>query len=91
MSELAKEFGARVQAVRTRIASAARRSNRHADDILLVAVSAHLFAIIPKEFIPSQDTGRIIGFTEGAQGISYEAMVAHQQAVARIIKRYRGR
>ncbi|MCJ7603131.1 MAG: efflux RND transporter permease subunit [Desulfobulbaceae bacterium] len=53
--------------------------------ILLVAVTAHLFMIIPKEFIPSQDTGRIVGFTEGAQGISYQSMVEHQQAVAEVI------
>jgi HAE1 family hydrophobic/amphiphilic exporter-1 len=55
--------------------------------ILLVAVSAHLFAIIPKEFIPSQDTNRIAGFTEAAQGISYQSMVEHQQAVAEVISR----
>jgi HAE1 family hydrophobic/amphiphilic exporter-1 len=53
--------------------------------ILLVAVTAHLFMIIPKEFIPSQDTGRIVGFTEGAQGISYQSMVEHQQAVSEVI------
>jgi len=55
--------------------------------ILLVAVSAHLFKIIPKEFIPSQDTGRVVGFTEGAQGISFQSMVEHQQAVAEVISR----
>jgi HAE1 family hydrophobic/amphiphilic exporter-1 len=52
---------------------------------ILIAVTVQLFRIVPREFIPSQDTGRIIGFTEGAQGISFEAMVAHQQAVAEII------
>ncbi len=55
--------------------------------ILLVAVTVHLFMIIPKEFIPSQDTGRIVGFTEGAQGISFQSMVEHQQAVAEVISR----
>jgi len=53
--------------------------------IALIAVTVQLFRIVPREFIPSQDTGRIIGFTEGAQGISYEAMVAHQKAAAEII------
>ena len=53
--------------------------------IALVAVTVQLFTIVPREFIPSQDTGRIIGFTEGAQGISFASMVAHQQAVAAII------
>jgi HAE1 family hydrophobic/amphiphilic exporter-1 len=55
--------------------------------LLLIGVTAHLFLIIPKEFIPSQDTGRIAGFTEGAQGISFDAMVEHQQAVAAVISR----
>jgi len=58
--------------------------------ILLVAVTAHLFKIIPKEFIPSQDTGRIVGFTEGAQGISYQSMVEHQQAVAEVLSQEPG-
>ena len=38
--------------------------------------------IMPKGFIPSEDTGQIFAFTEAAQDISFEAMMAHQQAVA---------
>jgi HAE1 family hydrophobic/amphiphilic exporter-1 len=53
--------------------------------IALVAVTVQLFRIVPREFIPSQDTGRIVGFTEGAQGISFASMAAHQQKVAEII------
>jgi len=52
---------------------------------VLLAASAYLFVIIPKDFIPAQDTGRISGFTEAAQDISFDSMVAHQRAVAEVI------
>jgi HAE1 family hydrophobic/amphiphilic exporter-1 len=44
-----------------------------------------LFTVVPKGFIPSEDTGQIVGFTEAAQDISYESMVKHQQQVAAIL------
>ena len=52
---------------------------------LLLAASAYLFIIIPKDFIPAQDTGRISGFTEASQDISFDSMVVHQRAVADLI------
>lgn len=55
--------------------------------ILLMAATAYLFVIIPKDFIPSQDTGQIVAFTEGAQSSSFEAMVQHQKAAAEIVSR----
>ena len=54
-------------------------------NILLVATLC-LFFIMPKGFLPSEDTGQIFGFTEAAQGISYDAMVDHQKALARIVR-----
>ncbi len=45
-----------------------------------------LFVIVPKGFIPSEDTGQIFGFTEAAEGVSFDEMVRHQQAVAEVIK-----
>jgi HAE1 family hydrophobic/amphiphilic exporter-1 len=54
--------------------------------LLVVVATAYLFAIIPKGFIPDQDTGQIFGFTEAAQGISFESMMEHQQAVAKILR-----
>jgi HAE1 family hydrophobic/amphiphilic exporter-1 len=54
--------------------------------ILLVFATAYLFAVVPKDFIPSQDTGQIIGSTEAIQGISFQAMVQHQTAVADLIR-----
>jgi len=54
--------------------------------LAILAATVHLFAIIPKGFIPTQDTGRILGRTEAIQGISYEDMARHQQAVAEILR-----
>jgi hydrophobic/amphiphilic exporter-1 (mainly G- bacteria), HAE1 family len=53
---------------------------------LLLLTTAVLFVVIPKGFIPSEDTGQIIGFTEAAQDISFDSMVEHQQQVAAVIR-----
>jgi HAE1 family hydrophobic/amphiphilic exporter-1 len=44
-----------------------------------------LFRLVPKGFIPSEDTGQIQGSTETAEGTSFENMVRHQQEVAAIV------
>ena len=49
---------------------------------LTFGVTAYLFVLIPKGFIPNEDNGSILVFTEAAQDISYDAMMAKQQAVA---------
>ncbi len=43
------------------------------------------FTLVPKDFIPSGDSGQIIAFTEGAQDASFASMVEHQRAVAAIV------
>jgi HAE1 family hydrophobic/amphiphilic exporter-1 len=53
---------------------------------LTLAVTGVLFWVVPKGFIPTEDTGQIVGFTEAAQNISFDSMVRHQQQVAAIIK-----
>jgi HAE1 family hydrophobic/amphiphilic exporter-1 len=53
--------------------------------VLLLLATAYLFVIMPKEFIPSQDTDQIFGFTEASQDTSFDAMVRHQRAVDRVI------
>jgi HAE1 family hydrophobic/amphiphilic exporter-1 len=53
--------------------------------IVLLAGSVRLFTIIPKGFLPSEDSGRINVQTEAIQGIGYEEMVRHQQQVAAIV------
>jgi len=54
--------------------------------LLLLVATIYLFQIMPKGFIPTQDTGTISASTEFAQGIGFDSMVAHQQQVADIIK-----
>ena len=44
-----------------------------------------LFRLVPKGFIPSEDTGQLQVTTETAEGTSFDAMVTHQQAVAAIV------
>jgi HAE1 family hydrophobic/amphiphilic exporter-1 len=62
-----------------------RRATMVASGVLLVA-TAWLFVVIPKGFLPSEDTGQIFAFTEAAQGISFEAMGQHQQALAAVVQ-----
>jgi len=42
--------------------------------------------ILPKGFLPSEDTGQIYINTEGAQGISFEQLVVAQGQVAEIVR-----
>jgi len=49
--------------------------------LILVAMVV-MFRGIPKGFIPSEDTGQFNVITEAAQGISFDAMTRHQNAVA---------
>ena len=53
---------------------------------LTFVLTAYLFAVIPKGFIPTEDNGTMFAFTETAQDISFEAMVEHQRAVAEVVR-----
>jgi HAE1 family hydrophobic/amphiphilic exporter-1 len=53
---------------------------------LTMVLTAYFFVIIPKGFIPTEDTGSIFAFTEAAQDISFEAMMEKQRAVAEIVR-----
>jgi len=54
--------------------------------VAMLFLTFFLFKLIPKGFLPSSDTGQIFGFTEAAQGISFESMVEHQMRVNRVIQ-----
>jgi HAE1 family hydrophobic/amphiphilic exporter-1 len=54
--------------------------------LLTFVLTAYLFVIIPKGFIPNEDTGSIFAFTEAAQDISFDSMVEHQRAVADVVR-----
>lgn len=53
--------------------------------VALIAATVTLFLVIPWGFLPSEDTGSLFAFTEAAQGISFDDMVAHQKEVAAVI------
>src|SRR2546427_5705071 len=51
----------------------------------MLVLTILLYVIVPKGFFPVQDTGVIQGISEAAQNISFPAMAAKQQALARVI------
>jgi hydrophobe/amphiphile efflux-1 (HAE1) family protein len=52
-----------------------------------IAVTGYLYVIIPKGFFPQQDTGLILGQSEAAQDISFQAMAERQQAMLDAVMR----
>jgi HAE1 family hydrophobic/amphiphilic exporter-1 len=52
-----------------------------------IALTGYLFVLIPKGFFPQQDTGLIIGLSEAAQDISFQAMAERQQALIDAVMR----
>ncbi len=54
--------------------------------IVLLVATLYVFVRIPKGFLPAEDSGLVVGFTQAAQGISVEAMNAHQRAVTSIVQ-----
>src|ERR1700684_4435337 len=52
-----------------------------------ITLTGYLYVIIPKGFFPQQDTGLIIGMSEAAQDISYQAMTQRQQALIDAVMR----
>ncbi len=62
----------------------------HQRATLLVALTTFLltlllYLIVPKGFLPIQDTGIIQGISEAPESISFGAMSEHQQALSKII------
>jgi HAE1 family hydrophobic/amphiphilic exporter-1 len=54
--------------------------------LALAGVTVYLFGKVPKGFIPSGDSGLLLASTEAAQGVSFEDMIKHQNAIAEIIQ-----
>jgi HAE1 family hydrophobic/amphiphilic exporter-1 len=52
---------------------------------LMAVLTVGLVKALPQGFIPTDDTGIVLVFTEAAQDISFEEMVRHQQAAAAIV------
>src|SRR4051794_30088584 len=63
-----------------------RRGLAMAFSALILIGTIALGRIVPKGFIPSEDTGQLNGTTETAEGTSYDAMITHQRAAAAIVQ-----
>src|SRR6185436_8500170 len=55
--------------------------------LILAVFTFYLFGAVPKGFIPPGDTGLLFGNTEGAQGISLDDMIKHQNAITEVLKK----
>ena len=63
---------------------------RHQPGTLIVTIATLvltilLYVVVPKGFFPVQDTGVILGVSEGPETISFAAMSERQQALVRVI------
>ena len=52
---------------------------------VVLGATIYLYILIPKGFLPSEDTGQIFAFTEAIQGISFDDMVRHQIDAAQVV------
>src|SRR5689334_11192985 len=50
-----------------------------------LALTLYLYVIVPKGFFPVQDTGVILGISEGPENVSFASMSERQQKLAKVI------
>ena len=50
-----------------------------------LVLTLFLYVVVPKGFFPVQDTGLILGISEGPQNVSFTALAQRQQALAAVI------
>jgi hydrophobic/amphiphilic exporter-1 (mainly G- bacteria), HAE1 family len=55
--------------------------------VLILFLTFYLFTLVPKGFVPTEDTGQLTANTKAAQDISFDEMLRHQQAIADIIRK----
>jgi hydrophobic/amphiphilic exporter-1 (mainly G- bacteria), HAE1 family len=53
--------------------------------LVVLLATVYMFGLVPKGFVPSEDTGQMFINTEAAQGVSFEQMVSYQQQLAAIV------
>ena len=51
----------------------------------VIGLTVQLYRIVPKGYIPQDDTGLIFSFTEGSADVSFSAMAAYQQRAVDMI------
>ncbi|MGB9430238.1 MAG: efflux RND transporter permease subunit [Gammaproteobacteria bacterium] len=54
---------------------------------LMLVLTFYLFMVVPKGFIPTEDTGQIIGSTEAPDGITFDQLQSLQNRVATIVQK----
>ncbi len=54
--------------------------------VAVLGATLYMFVIIPKGFIPDQDTDQLSVITEAAQGASFYEMAKYQEVVAEIVR-----
>src|SRR5579885_654960 len=64
----------------------ARKSVMLMVTLATIAGTIWLYVVVPKGFFPTEDTGYVIGITEGNTDIAFPAMVDHQRKVADIVR-----
>jgi hydrophobe/amphiphile efflux-1 (HAE1) family protein len=52
----------------------------------LLGLTFYLFAVVPKGFIPREDTGQIIADTKAPEGVSFDQLQALQAKVAHLVQ-----
>src|SRR5689334_6627900 len=63
----------------------ARRTATLVFSLVILVATAWLFWSTPKGLFPTDDTGQLLATTEAAEGVSFDALVAHQQEVAAVV------
>ncbi|HUJ26404.1 MAG TPA: efflux RND transporter permease subunit [Myxococcales bacterium] len=53
--------------------------------LLVLILTVPMCQAVPKGFLPSEDVGMLIAFTESQEGISFDALVKNQKQVAEIV------
>src|SRR5438874_1751913 len=65
----------------------ARRPTTLVFSLVILVATAWLFWSTPKGLFPTDDTGQLLATTEAAEGVSFDALVAHERDVAAVVAR----
>ncbi|HEY2906422.1 MAG TPA: efflux RND transporter permease subunit, partial [Vicinamibacterales bacterium] len=53
--------------------------------LAILAGTVMLFMLVPKAFIPTEDTGQILGATQARQGASFASMMQYHEQIMRVV------
>ncbi len=52
-----------------------------------IVATGYLYVVVPKGFFPAEDTGYLLGITEGKTDIAFPAMIERQRKIADIVRK----